>query len=818
MHGARMASIVSVILAVFLSGMCDAADAANPRAQPAATSVLDAKEYRLANRNIARTIAWPGGRLATRTIENLLAARIYLLEGDEFEIRLDGSDQPVTAATARVTGAEVQNIEGGQRLVMSLSVPALSGAVLRVLYELKDADFFGRKWIEMDPPEGIRLPVASLAVESLKFPATAACSYVAKAKGQPVFMDDNLFLGLEWPGAANGFDKNVYSATHWPAWDVEKGFCSKRAVWGAAPAGEVSHWFIEKYVSVMRLTPPPAVRLMHEPYYSGELGFNLGVFQNRVAGYRDNLVKKYGVKLDSYGITLAWWYGGSDIFEPKLPETFQAAQKILQTDLPGCNLALYWPFCGTALQPPSQDFVKKYGYETTSDAYCTVGPNFAKAAREKIRHNLVDLGVNYFCDDNYKFRPCQVAGHGHRIEGGAALESQVEGLMRFARFAKELNPHALIQQGYVFVLPAPWLLAGGYDSVGLQGTGAEAAASAGVGPHRERWINAYDIGLYTTCVKMRIQIPPNSLASTMLVKWRKSLDKLTRPVEEWEHDVLMCAGRGGMIWSVAIHADETTDGEWAFLAKTINWARTNVAILANNTRFLPGKVQAEEPYGYSHTKGDQCIVFLRNPGMPGALELKDGWKALAAAKEDDIPKDFAAAACSEGAWEKVDDLGKFKATGSEGYLLYRCQINVPAAWKGRRIFLFGITGGLDVDKDVFLNGNALPAEVGGPNGGDVSSALSYGVENLLAVRMKLNPRVPARRLNGPIRLANLDAEQPVPFTLDPAVSGFDPKYKHATVKWVYPEMRTDPKTLDVGKPCSFAMKPFDVLVFALQLE
>src|SRR5690349_23700483 len=32
------------------------------------------------------------------------------------------------------------------------------------------------------------------------------------------------------------------------------------------------------------------------------------------------------------------------------------------------------------------------------------------------------------------------------------------------------------------------------------------------------------------------------------------------------------------------HADETTDGEWAFLAKTINWVRTYADVLANNTR------------------------------------------------------------------------------------------------------------------------------------------------------------------------------------------------------------------------------------------
>jgi len=809
-----------VSLVVFFAGVCFAAAAGKAPEKSGAATVLDAKEYKLANKSIARTVSWADGKLATKSIENLLAEQTYSLEGDEFDIRLDGLDKPVTAASAKVTGAELQNIEGGKRLVVNLTDSALEGTVLRVVYELKDADFFGRKWIEIDPPEGKKLPVASLAVESLKFPTKATCSYQRREKGQPVYIDDNLFLGLEWPHATNAFNKNLYSATHWPAWDVEKGFCSKRAVWGAAPVGEVSHWFIEKYVPVIRLAHLPGLQVVNDGYF----GHNSGTrdIQKSVACYRDNLVKKYGVQLDTYWIF--GWDNGSDILELKTPDEFKAIRNIIETNLPGCHLGLYWPFCGTPIKI-NQGYIQKYGYEATSNAYCTVGTNFIKSMEEKIRHNIVDLGVNYFQDDSYKFGPCMVAGHGHRIEGNAALESQVEGKMRYFRFIKNLNPNVFIMGvgdcscsggggglGY-----SPWWLAGGFDNIGgyLEGNGAEGAASLGVGSRRERWINIYDYAVNNTCGNNRRQVPPNAVNS-VLIKHFGNVS--VKKMEEWEHDVLMCAGRGSMIWGLAIHSDVTTDEEWAFLAKTINWARTNADILANNTRFLLGKVQAEEPYGYSHSKDDRCIVFLRNPSLPDSLNLKDGWKVLPASKEDDIPKDFAAADFDDGAWQKVDDLGKYKPEDNAGYLLYRYRFNAPAEWKGKRIFLFGMMGTLETEKDVFLNGNALPAEVGGQNGGDVSEALAYGAENVLAVRLKINPRAVAKKLNGPVRLANLDAGSTVPFTLDPATSGFDLKYKHATVKWIYPEERTEPKTLEVGKPVNFAMKPFDVLVFELKLE
>ena len=200
------------------------------------------------------------------------------------------------------------------------------------------------------------------------------------------------------------------------------------------------------------------------------------------------------------------------------------------------------------------------------------------------------------------------------------------------------------------------------------------------------------------------------------------------------------------------------------------------------------------------------------------MELKDGWRVLSAAKEDDLPKDFAATAFADSAWQKVDDLAKFKLPITEGVLAYRYHFNVPAEWKDKPVNLFGIMRNeMDGEKDVFVNGTAAPAEVGGPNGGDVSKLLTCGAENVLTVRAKLDKKHKGGKPAGPVYLARMDAETSVPFTLDPKVNVFDPKYKHATVKWVYPEGRTDPKTIEVGKPVNLGMKAFDVLVMELKL-
>ena len=420
--------MAGLFLAMFVSGVCFAAEAGKSSEKSGAATVLDVKEYKLANKSIARIVVWADGKLATKSIENLLAGQKYDMEaGDEFQIQVDSIAQPITAASAKVTGAETRDIEGGKQLVLNLADPALAGAAMRVVYELKDADFFGRKWIEIDPPDGKNIPVAALTVESMKFPANAKCSYQAKERGQPVYVDD-VFLGLEWPGAANTFARNAYSATHWPAWDVEKGFASKRAVWGAAPAGEVGHWFIEKYIPAIRMSPLHPLLLLHQSYMSGKGLLDKPVrTQKIIAGYRDNLLKKHGVGLDVCYACCGWWKSPGIYEEPK-PDAVETVRKMLQADLPGCEVGLYAPFCATIYDGAHPEWSKQFGYEITGqNAYCMLGSNYVKKAQDQLRHYIVDLGVCYFSEDNYNYGACKVEGHGHRTAGGAAREGHWRG-------------------------------------------------------------------------------------------------------------------------------------------------------------------------------------------------------------------------------------------------------------------------------------------------------------------------------------------------------------------------------------------------------
>jgi hypothetical protein len=805
----RFVSMVTAGALLATTILAGTAQAQGDRPAPAGKPV-QGEEFSVANGSTARVVGWAGGRLVTKSVENLITRQKYPLEGEEFAIRIDGVKEAVTAATAKVKGAQVAQIPGGKRLVVSLTDAALAGAELRVVYELKESDFYGRKWIEIDPAEGKNIPVASIAVESLKFPATAKCEFPG-GTGQPVYIED-VFLGLEWPLAANSFRQGGYSATHCPAWDAGQGFRSKSAVWGAAPAGEVSHWFIEKYLPAIRVTPPPPLRLLHDTYGGGDV-------HQAIAGYRDNLLKKHGVPLGN--LELFGWEKKPSIFEERTPGLLEGLHKTLQSEIPGCHLGLYWPFSNTEWDGNYPKWSTPLGYELTGEGgYCMVGSNFAKKAREQLRHYITDLGVTFLMDDNYKFGTCNVAGHGHRTAGGAARESQMEGNCRFARFVKDVNPKVVAMH---WLDPgcqsSPWLLAAGFDGDLLEcGVGAEGLSAAGVGFRRERWINAWDGGVYATCVGNGRQFPPNSIASVALFREPNCGFGAKDDGQAWEHDVLMAAARGAKLWFVRISATTATAEQWAFLAKTFKWAGANAGVLDNNTRFLPGKVAADEPYGYSHSKGDRCLVFLRNPSLPGALTLK-GWRALPVAKDKDLGKDYAAPGFDDGGWEKVDDPSKFDPKVKDESVLYRCRFDVPAEWKGKPIYLFGISSPVASQKnEAFVNGKAVTSDVAGPNGGgNVSEAIVAGGNNTLAVRMNKNRDWTWNKVGRPVMLACLDQERCVPFTLDPAVSGFDPKYKHASATWIYPEGRAQPKELEVGKAVNFAMKAFDVLVFELKL-
>ncbi len=119
-------------------------------------------------------------------------------------------------------------------------------------------------------------------------------------------------------------------------------------------------------------------------------------------------------------------------------------------------------------------------------------------------------------------------------------------------------------------------------------------------------------------------------------------------------------------------------------------------------------------------------------GQPLRLPLLKGWRVKPAADAGKLADKFFRADFDDSTW-KTTDITPGKPQYTARYILYRRWVQVPAAWRGKRVQV--VFKGVDDDAVVWLNGRKLGEHKGWNEAFsfDVSGALNYGGRNLLAV-------------------------------------------------------------------------------------
>ncbi|TDG36231.1 hypothetical protein EZJ43_09515 [Pedobacter changchengzhani] len=794
------------------------------------SAIFEQGSYVLQNDHIARNIEWNKGKVTTTSLTNKFTGETYPLEGNEFTINVEGISSPLTANDFLVKNAKVDTIGDKTQVVLNLNSSKIPDLNLKLIYELKKGDFFGRKWLVLEPNPHIEFGITAIEVESLNFKSKVNCTH--QGNGQPVYLD-NLFLAMEWPTADNTFKDGKYTTTHWPAWNIAKETNSKIAVWGATPQGEVSNWFLEKYVPTIRATAPKPI-LVNNTWFDST-GANLKDYESTLKGYRKDLFAKHNIELQSFVIDDGW-QNLESIYQPKSKEGFEALQKGIVDILPGCEMGLWLPI---SCAGPAGDRVwgLKNGYEVTilpkhyGDreyyTYCLLGKNYTKTFKERVDYIIKDLKVNYLKHD---FNPnkCATPGHDHRITEGADLESQTEGRFFWMGYMREIEPTIYLNYTSGMNLSPWWLM--GADCIWFGGSDFE---GIGTGTGRDRVINYRDRQMYLEFVTNNNQFPTNAIMTHGIIKSNACMNWKT-PIADWERDVLMYFGRGIMMWELYLTPELLTEKEWSFLAKIIKWAKKNNKVLSHNTRFLLGDPTKGEPYGYAHAEGNKCILFLRNPGETNDKHLlvQDDFKVIHTDVKADIPANFMDVNFDDKNWESVTlPRTNWRGIYETKYVAYRHGFKVPSEWKGKDVrFMFeGIQG----DTVIYLNGKQIathddwqePFEV------KLANLINYDKENHLAIFVEKNVIEGDsgffKQMREEYRVGIFmeiylgirdESPKPISFMLSEKTCGFDKKYSKAKVDWSYPENKKNPGSLKIGKPLELMLAPGELRVLELTLS
>jgi len=436
--------------------------------------------------------------------------------------------------------------------------------------------------------------------------------------GQPIFIGDSWFVGLEYPGSHAERSSGLVALAHYPGLarksagkDGEWTIRSKTAVAGVGLKGDPLELAFSDYLDTVRQPCPRHVVANKWPLKvkSGK------EFIDYFDGFDGNLAS-YGVKIDSVQPDFI----GFDPESVSLPNKsiFPQGYRPLSQELEsrGSSLSLWLSLNGTgndAEWMTGQGYQRANGpYHDIGGYYCASAPRFNRAMRQTLEKTISDGNISYFKHD-FVQAICSAEGHGHLPTVRHGFEANVDAILEFMTYERQLKPDILCAPtSYVWVSPW-WLTNANYIFMGGSDTGSVATWPQ-LSP-REREMNYRDDHLFRVYRKWRYPVPLSAMithAFTRAPSFNEGGDQ--ESLREWSDLAMMVYGRGLRLIDMYIDPSMLSPEFWRALGESTRWWQENLELLGS-TSMIGGSPRGGEVYGYAHWKGDRGIICLRNPDI-----------------------------------------------------------------------------------------------------------------------------------------------------------------------------------------------------------
>ena len=596
----------------------------------------------LGNDYLERTISVADGEVGTTRFLNKVSGRVYAVRGSEFEIKVVnetvgydfGHENPVlmTARGQRVTERKVEDIAGGgKRVVLHLGANTGGrggrggrgggnrGPEVDLYYELRPADFFTRSWLHLSKPTQGTLFLDSVSVLKTSF---GLPRFSLGGFGQPLFAED-LFLGVEYPSSRNqaqGSDVDLggYIGVTVPA----EGYTSEPAVIGATPVGMVHPRFLD-YVKQMRVAPVRPYLLYNSWYDLQRLAMNHDNTVERVGSLNSLLLRKYGLKLDSFVLDDGWddmhklWTIDSQRFPGGFTDLAAALKGI------GSRMGMWFgPIGGYSQRNVRIETGRQEGMEVTSNGQylCIAGAKYSRLLSDAMARYQKEYGVNYYKIDGTPYG-CNQPDHGHPV-GVYADEAVNRALIGMMNRLRSQDKDVFLNITTSIWL-SPWWLRYA-DTVWMGGADSGYLPTVPTMAQRQSAISYRDSVLYSDFVTHQAQFPISSLMTHGIIKGKYNmLGGKQEYIDDWRDEVVHYYSVGNMMYELYISPDILSPEEMDALGNTTRWAIANAHPLLDSSTMVLGDPAQREPYGYVHASPEKSIVMLRNPFVrPESVQLK----------------------------------------------------------------------------------------------------------------------------------------------------------------------------------------------------
>lgn len=573
----------------------------------------------MANSLVHRVLEYDGDVWRTTTFARADSSDANRIVSDEFLILLlDG--RRLTASDYRVD-APPRTVEDGTEAIVEITFiprtpsPDVPQRVI-VRYTLGHKPYL-RKTLSLEmAPESA---VDRLEVERFRTPLVCDLGGL----GEPVFIGDAWFAGLEYPGSHTEHADGVVTLAHYPGsakaddggrWSIQ----SKTAVVGTGAPGDPVDIAFHDYIESVRL--PATKHLLINTWMSTvrnpESTDALLEFFDR---YTENL-RPYGVGIDSLQPDLMG-------FEPKTlsrprQDIFPDGYKPLSDGLKarGSRLSLWLSLVGVGNLSrrfpgceATEQWAAEQGFKRTDCAfqdfdghYCVSVPEYKAAMCETLERAIEDGDICYFKHD-FTQVVCAAEGHAHLPNGRHGFEANLDTLLEFLAFERRLKPDILLAPTSYVWQSVWWLMHANYIYWGASDSGD---VSSWPQPTGAEWgLNYHDGHLFKIYRKWRHPIPISGLNTQAFLRHTAALD----PLREWTDYAVMACGRGLRLLDLYFEPDLPPE-YWQALGTSLNWWQHNLEAMAN-TAMVGGNPHAGAVYGYVHWQGDRGMLCLRNPDV-----------------------------------------------------------------------------------------------------------------------------------------------------------------------------------------------------------
>lgn len=627
------------------------------------TTTSFAQELVIRNDQIQRVLSYDGQVWRTVRFADASGKTALTTRSDEFHILPMQAEKGFTVGDFVADGLPVSSHSADTSFVRIAyrPKPAIAGKSgvpekLLITYFTVEGQRHIRKALAVDyagTAAGDPVAVDRLEVERFEVEKSAT----GGGRGEPVFIDNKWFAGLEYPAGysrhtngntpadyARHYEKvgnysfidlegrdiepagnaGLIRLMHFPGYaatadSVRFSIKSKTAVFGFAQAGSSIHQAFIQYLATVWKAPRSFLHYNNwfEPRAKDLSGNAL------VDIYKEfrTATEPYGVKLDAMVIDDGW-QDRKSVWQP-LPKFFPngwADVKKLAGNLKkeGVDFGFWLSLNGYT---NDIDWGVKNGYREAIPNpyfkqfrryYSLSAPAYKRELLRQVQHIVRETGTVYYKHDFNELSDTG-EGNGHPATDRHGHEANLDAAIEVLLATRKVKPD-ILQNLTNWVWFSPWwLMYGDYlwmlaGDDGTNGNWPEISTRAMASTDRDTyiwrmWGNAAD----------RPLVPISRLMTHGIIKSSDGrMESKEDDLQDWLEHVLMHYGRGTLLKEWYITPSALKPDEWKALCTVDSWARENRETL-NNTVYVGGRPDEGQAYGYIGWHDQNGILVARNP-------------------------------------------------------------------------------------------------------------------------------------------------------------------------------------------------------------